>query len=497
LALAGLDVGTSGCKFTVYTNKGRRLLTARRNYSEFSAGEGWRELDPELVLQKVLEVINEGCRLSPETIEAFAIASMGETTIVVDETGKSLQNAMVTGDSRGIAETKRLMESKSAGAIMEITGVPPSEMYSLPKWMWINDQTDVFQKGKYLFLFEDYIAWHLTGQRKVSHSSAARTMAFDIEKKQWNQELLQIAGLSPDKMSEIVPSGTIIGEVLPEIAKRHGLHPGMKVVSGGHDQNMATLGAGVNNPGIAEDCLGTCEVFSAMLPGVMKNEYMLKNDLVCIPYVYPDTYLTYIVLPTMGILMNWVTETLFTHLNWECGQTGKKTIAQMDKMISTTPSGLLALPQFGSAGIPDVDYDAKGLIWGLTVHTKPSQIYQAALECMSYHIYMAYRLLEPLGIKHETLRLTGGGSYSEPILQMRADVFGLPVQQMENPECSAAGCMLLAGKAIGIFDSMDRAIENTISVRKTFKPDFKRREAYIREYEKYEKLYHMIHDFKG
>jgi xylulokinase len=199
----------------------------------------------------------------------------------------------------------------------------------------------------------------------------------------------------------------------------------------------------------------------------------------------------------MGILMNWTTEVMFSHLDWECDQAGKKTLALIDGMIEDEPSGLLVLPQFGSAGIPDVDYDAKGLIWGLTVHTKPIKIYQAVLECMSYHMYMAYRLLEPLGIKNEILRLTGGGSYSEPMLQMRADVFGLPVQRMENPECGTVGCMLLAGKALGIFDNMDRAIEKTVRTAKTFQPDFKRHEAYMREYEKYEKLYRMMHSFKG
>ncbi len=386
-----------------------------------------------MVLQSVLETVSEGCMRSNEPVEAFAITSMGETTIVVDGTGAPLHSAMVTGDSRGIAEAKRLVEMVPRKRIMDITGVPASEMYSLPKWIWLNEQTDVFLRGAYVFLFEDYIAWTLTGERKVSYSSAARTMAFDVGKKQWDEGLLSIAGLNLAKMSQPVPPGEIVGTVTPDAAKRYDLPENLLVVAGGHDQNMAALGAGVNHPDIAEDGIGTCEVLSAMLDGPLKTDYMMENELVCIPYAYPNTYLTYIVLPTVGILMNWTRDSFFSHLDWDCKQNGKKTLAVMDGKVGDTPSGLLVLPQFGSAGIPDVDYDAKGLIWGLTVHTEPIQIYRAVLEGLSYHMYMAYQRLKSLSIKNEELRLTGGGSNSEPILQMRADVFYFASAQMENP----------------------------------------------------------------
>ena len=496
MALAGLDVGTSGCKFTVYSSQGKKLHTARRSYTEFSSGPGYRELDPVVVLENVLEAIQEGCAQSAEPVEAFAITSMGESTIVVDQTGKPLHSVMVTGDARGIEESRELLQFASPESIMASTGVPPSEMYSLPKWMWLSKNTNTFQKAAYLFLFEDYITWYLTGQRKVSYSSAARTMAFDVDKKCWNLNLIQIAGVRLEMLSQPVAPGEPVGEILSSIASQHNLPAGITIVAGGHDQNMATLGAGVNQPDIAEDGLGTCEVLTALLPPSANPAYMMQHDLVRIPYVYPNTYLTYIVMPTMGVLMNWTQKTFFPQLASTAYNSTLNPLAQMDQMIGEEPGHLLVLPQFGASGIPHVDYDAKGLIWGLTVHTTGAEIYRAVLEGMSFQILMAHQLLEPLGIKHNRLRLTGGGSNSRQILQMRADIFGIPVEQMDNTESGTAGCMILAGKAMGKFQDIDHAIGQTVRVKETFLPNFERHKLYRAQYEKYKSIYQQMHQFK-
>lgn len=494
MAIGGLDVGTSGCKFVVYDHNGNTLYVAHRGYSEFGT-DGRREVNGYVIWENVKDVIKDAAKNSPEKIEGFAIATLGESAVPVSVEGEILYNSMVVGDCRGISETKKLMDKFGDIKVMRVSGVPISEMYSLPKFMWINENTDVFERTKYLFLYEDFIAYKLTGVRKVSYSSAARTMAFDIMKKEWSEELLNAAGLTTGMMSPPAPSGSVIGNVLPQMAKELGLPSNTVIVVGGHDQNCATLGGGVCSPEYIEDGLGTCEVMSVMLTYPRMDDYMIKNDLVCIPYVLPDKYLTYLVLPTCGILINWFRDVFFNEMYREYKARGENVLKALDEMAGDLPTNLLVLPQFGSAGIPRVDYEAKGLFWGLTVHTQPIEMYRAVIESISYQMLLAYETLTPFGINCKNIRITGGGS-SPLTAQMRADIFNKEVTMLKNKESGTLGCAILAGAALGVYKNIEDGIEKAVQTGRTFYPDTKRREIYMKKYEKFKKLYALMSDFK-
>lgn len=110
-----------------------------------------------------------------------------------------LANSMLTGDPRGIEEIKEIIETMGAKKIFEITGLPPNELYGLPKYMWLNRNTDAVKRAEAILFYEDFVGYMLTGQRKVSYSSAARSMAFDIRKMEWSKELLKLAGIRQNR----------------------------------------------------------------------------------------------------------------------------------------------------------------------------------------------------------------------------------------------------------------------------------------------------------
>ena len=147
MAFAGMDVGTSGCKLLVYDLDGNVIFKAVRHYAE-EGGAGRRELNPELVLQKVKEVLRETGDNCPEPLEAMAVASLGESVVCLDEEDRVLANSMLTGDSRGIPETKEIIKRIGARRIFEITGLPPNELYGLPKYMWLNRNSDAIKKQR-------------------------------------------------------------------------------------------------------------------------------------------------------------------------------------------------------------------------------------------------------------------------------------------------------------------------------------------------------------
>ena len=296
MAFAGLDVGTSGAKLLVYDLDGAILFTASRKYEELGSG-GRRELNPETVMKNVKEVLREAGENCPEKIEAMAVTSLGESVVCLDKEGRVLANSMLTGDPRGIEEIKEIIETMGDQKIFEITGLPPNELYGLPKYMWLNRNTDAVKRAEAILFYEDFVGYMLTGQRKVSYSSAARSMAFDIRKMEWSKELLKLAGIRAEQMSEPVKPCTVIGAILPETAKELHLSPDMMLVAGGHDQSCAALGSGLNRIEAGECGMGTCEFLFTMLPEPLMTPYMMDNDFTCIPYILPGTYLSSLRLP--------------------------------------------------------------------------------------------------------------------------------------------------------------------------------------------------------
>ena len=291
MAFAGIDIGTSGCKLLVYDLEGHVIFRSSRKYRE-EGRDGFRELNPEVVLENVKIILSEAGKNCPENIEALAVASLGESVVCLDENNNILANSMLTGDCRGITEIQELIQHFGAQHIFEITGLPPNELYGLPKYMWLNQNTDVIKKAKAILYYEDFIGYILTGKRMVSYSSAARSMAFDIRKKEWSEELLGAAGISLQQMSVPVAPSTVIGTVLPEIAERLGLNHELKVIAGGHDQTCAALGSGLISSENGEIGMGTCEFMFTMLPEIKMTPYMIQNNFTCIPYVLNNTYLS-------------------------------------------------------------------------------------------------------------------------------------------------------------------------------------------------------------
>lgn len=495
MSYAGLDIGTSTSKLVVYRRDGCELLKLSRRYAE-EGSDGRRELNPRVVLQAVDQLLRELGSSEVEPVEALAIASLGESFICVDAQGQFLGNSMVTGDKRGAEETQALSLQFGELGIMRRTGLVPSELYSLPKLMWLHRHTDITQRSHSVYFYEDYFGHYLTGVRAVSYSSASRSMAFDIVKNEWIDEYLALAGLSADQFSPPVPSATVVGRLLPEMAQRYGLNANMLIVAGCHDQAAAALGSGLCEQSSAETSMGTCEFMLTMLPGPQASQYMIDNHLSCIPYVIPETYLTSLEVTTCGILKNWARDLLYGAVSEALEAKGQSFYGDfIEHRMMNLRSEVLALPQFGSSGNPNLSMNATGTLAGLSIHTKPEEIYLAIIEGMSFQLKLAYQRLESLGVRVERIMATGGGAASDASLQVRADVFNMDVIRMRSQETGTLGCMLLAACAHGAYSSLEDAIHSVVKVGRVFHPSSEAVEYYAGKYERYCELFRRMGDF--
>ena len=203
MALGGLDIGSTGCKVTVYDEDGNYLYRTYRDYP-VSRKTGEHEVMAEDIWKGVCEVLSDAGSHYPD-LKAIGVSSFGESCALLDEEDRPVRAAMLYTDPRGAEECRELEAALGKERLEYITGVAPHSMYSLPKLMWVKKhRPEQFGRVRKILLMEDYIIYMLTGNAVIDYSLATRTMAFDIRALDWSREIFQAAGIDSRLFSKPV-----------------------------------------------------------------------------------------------------------------------------------------------------------------------------------------------------------------------------------------------------------------------------------------------------
>ncbi|MBE5867747.1 MAG: carbohydrate kinase [Lachnospiraceae bacterium] len=501
MKIAGLDIGTTGCKCTVFDERGQYLGRAYRDYPVKRA-VGGHEVDASALLEGVFACIREMAQ-QYEEIGGIGVTSFGEAFVCTDEAGVPLYPVMLYTDPRGAEECRELAEQLGEKKIAGITGLRPHEMYSMPKIMWIKKNCpEIYSATRRIFLMEDFVIWHLTGKAQIDYSLASRTMAFDINRLCWSQEVFAAAGVDSGLMSKPVPTGTAVGTVTDAAAGQTGLGKDTIVVSVGHDQIAAAVGAGAFDSDVAVDGAGTVECLTPIYDRVPDMDVMYEGYFSVVPYVVPGKYVAYAFSYTGGALIQWCVETV--------GQKAKELAANEGMSVNTyleqayrkehdcmegedaAPSGLLVLPHFAGAATPYMDTGSKGAVLGLTTATTPADLYRGCMEGVVYEMYLNFMALQNSGIRFTKLHATGGGAHSAEWMQMKADVLNLPIIALKTVDAGTVGSAMLTGVAIGLFKDLETAASCMVEETATYEPRQHMHEKYMLLYEKYKDVYQAV-----
>ncbi len=495
--IGGLDIGTTGCKCTVFDEKGKYMGKAYRDYPSRRAVSG-HEIDVSAVMDGVYGVLQEMAGQFPE-IAGIGITSFGETFVMTDEAGTPLHPAMLYTDPRGAKECAALTEKLGKKHMAKITGLRPHEMYSISKLMWIREhQPEVYEKAAYVFLMEDYVVYHLTGKRQIDYSLATRTMAFDITTLDWSGEILDAAGIDRKLFSTPVPTGTDVGCIRTETAERTGLSKNCHIVSVSHDQVAAAVGAGAFSSDVAVDGAGTVECITPIFDGIPDVDVMYQGYFCIVPYVIPGKYVTYAFSYTGGALMQWCTDTLAKKEKEMAKDAGVSVNEYLEEAYrketdgEEEPSGLLVLPHFAGAATPYMDTGSKGAVLGLTTATSTADIYRGCMEGVVYEMYLNLKALQGSGCHFTKMHATGGGAHSAEWMQMKADMLGVPMTALKTVDAGTVGSAMLTGVAIGCFADLKEAATYMVEETKTFYPRPEMHEKYEKIFERYEKVYPAV-----
>ena len=496
MKIAGLDIGTTGCKCTVFDEQGNYLDQAYRDYPA-KRTVGGHEIDVSAIMDRVYATIRTMAENYPD-IAGIGVTSFGETFVCVDEVGKPLHSAMLYTDPRGKEECRELIEKLGEKEIAGITGLRPHEMYSISKIMWLKKHCpEVYASTQRIFLMEDYVVYHLAGKAQIDYSLATRTMAFDIRNLTWSKAIFEAAGIDMELMAEPVPTGTIAGNITPEAVLKTGLREETKVVSVSHDQVAAAVGAGAFDGQLAVDGAGTVECLTPVYDEMPDIDVMYQGYFSVVPYVIPGKYIAYAFSYTGGALMQWCTETLAKkekELAKEQGISVNEYLEKeyADQMQEEEPSGLFVLPHFAGAATPYMDIGSKGAVLGLTTATTTADIYRGCMEGVVYEMYLNMQALKGSGIRFEKLHATGGGAHSAQWMQMKADMLNLPIAALKTVDAGTVGSAMLTGIAIGLFENLQEAAAYMVEEITTYEPRPEMHEKYLKLYEKYKNVYQAV-----
>ncbi len=466
--IAGLDVGTTGCKVTVFSAEGENLGREYRDYPVTRETDA-QEIDAEALASGVRECLR-AAKARFGALDAIGVTSFGEAFVMLDEAGRPLRPILLCTDARGAEECRAFRERFGADRAAEIAGVLPSESYSFPKLMWVKaHEPETYARARRVMLVEDYVIWLLTGRAAIDHSLAARTGAFDIRRLRWSREILDAVGLDAGLLSEPVATGAAVGAD----------SDGTLVVAAGHDQVACAAGAGVFEPGVAAEGAGTVECMTPVFAEIPANPRFHRDNYCAVPYF--GRFVTYAYSYTGGELLRWCRDAL-------C----RRSHEELQSGPCDGPTGLLVLPHFAGAATPYMDSGSRGAIVGLSLATTDRDIYLACMESVAYEMRLNRERLAASGVAFDRLVATGGGAKSRLWVQMKADVLGIPIETLETDDAGTVGCAMMAGLACGAFGAIAEAAAKMVRRVGRFDPDPARHARYSEVFARYERLYAAV-----
>jgi glycerol kinase len=472
--ILSLDAGTSSSRAILFDRNGRIVAVSQREFRQIYPKPGWVEHDPLEIWETQRAVAREvldKAEVNPSEIVSLGITNQRETTVVWDrETGRPVYNAIVWQCRRTSEFCDSLKQSGLANDIREKTGLLPDAYFSGTKLRWILDNVpgarQDAQSGKLLFgTIDTWLIWNLTGGKvhATDYSNASRTMLYDIEALRWDDAILKEFDIPPAVLPDVRPSSGSFGETESSVFGR-----AIPINGVAGDQQSALFGQTCFEAGDAKNTYGT-GCFMLMNTG----ERRVPSD---------NGLLTTIAWGLNGKVSYALEGSVFTAgaaIQWLRDELGFITSAsQSEALARSVPNsnGCYVVPAFTGLGAPYWDQYARGAVLGLTRGVNKNHIVRATLESLAYQTADVLDAMKrDAGIALNSLRVDGGASANDFLMQFQSDIIGVPVERPECIETTALGAAYLAGLGIGFWSDMSELKNNSNGITR-FMPSFGEKE---------------------
>ncbi len=455
--ILALDQGTTSSRAMAIDRDGTVVASAQREFAQHYPRPGWVEHDPEEILESQFAVMDEVLAKTGGA-RAIGITNQRETTVLWDRaTGKTVHPAIVWQDRRTTVMCAELAQHEELFA--KRTGLRLDPYFSGTKLRWLLDHVPNArhraEAGELAFgTIDTWLIWHLTrGARHVTDATnASRTLLFDIHRQCWDEELLRILEIPAALLPDVVDSSGVVGET----------EAGIPIAGIAGDQHAALFGQGCFKPGMAKNTYGTgCFLMMHTGEEAVRSQNHLLTTMAWRIGGKPEYALEGSVF-VAGALVQWLRD--------ELGIISSS--AEIEVLASSVDdsNGLVIVPAFAGLGAPHWDPSARGLAIGLTRGVNRAHFCRAALESIAFQSAELVRCMErDAGRPLSELRVDGGATRNDLLMQMQADLCGAPVIRPSNIETTALGAACLAGLAIGFWKDRSE-IAGRLSIERRFEP---------------------------
>ena len=456
--VVALDQGTTSSRAIIFDAKGKPVTIAQYPFPQIYPKPGWVEHDPMVILETQLRALAEAfekSELSPTDIAGIGITNQRETTIVWDKnTGKPVYNAIVWQCRRTAELCEQIKADGMEEYIKDKTGLVIDAYFSGTKIKWILDNVPgaraLAEADQLLFgTVETWLIWNLTGGRVhiTDYSNASRTMLFDVDNLCWDEKMCEYLNIPMSILPEVKPSSMVYGKVAGGIIGLEELE-GIPISGAIGDQPAALFGQACFEPGQAKNTYGT-GCFTLMNVGgapvrsraglVTTVGWSLNGE---------TTYALEGSVFNAGSAIQWLRDELqVISTSHEC-----------DILAESVPDsgGIYLVPAFTGLGAPYWDMYARGCVVGITRGTTKAHFARAVLESIAYQVTdLMTAMRQDAGCEISLLRVDGGASVSDLMMQFQADLLRIPVDRPAMVETTAYGAALLAGLAAGVWKDLD------------------------------------------
>ncbi|HEY71021.1 MAG TPA: xylulokinase [Anaerolineae bacterium] len=492
------DLGTTGNKASLYDQEGKLIKSCYRAYETHYPNPGWVEQRPEdwwqALIDSTQEVLTDS-GIDPGQILGLSFSGQMMAGIPVDKDGKVLQESiMIWADHRSGPQAEAIEKKIGWEKYYQTTGAGMAiPLYPIAKILWLKEHAPEVYKQTYKFLgAKDILIQRLTGRFATDYSDASNTGLLDIHKRAWAADLIKDVGIDLDKLSdEILPSHTVIGKVGKQAAGELGLVEGTPVVLGGGDVSCAALGAGVIDKGSAYNYIGSASWLAIASPQPIADEKMRPFTL-C--HVVPERYVVQVAMFSAGVAFEWFRDQVCLKEGLEAEASDKDAYDIMTELASASPpgaQGLLFLPNMRPGGAPHNNLNDKGAIVGLTLSHTRGDILRAVLEGITFNIRLMCEAMEQqAGAPFSELRMIGGGSKSALWRDIEASILNKNIVTLSaHQEANVLGASIIAGVALGVFDSFADGVSKYVKRSETIEPKEEWSKVYEQQFPIFNRAY--------
>lgn len=499
----GIDYGTGGCKACIidgdanvlsYAYRQYRIITNQEDFSEHDAKEYWP-----LTCEMIKECVDKA-GIDIKFIDGIGTSSALPSLVLVDEKGDVLHNAYNLMDRRARKQEQWLKEELGEENIFQLTGNKIEDHPILVKLLWEKENRPEDYKKIYKALTIDgYIRMKLTGKMTAHHSAGMYYgVAYNLKESKFDESVMEKIGISKEVLPEFYRCEDVVGYLTESAAKATGLREGIAVAGGQVDCNAGWIGAGAIDIGDIQLNLGTCGNI-----GIVRDTSDPFKDMFNFQYTTDctHTYITATTTQTGGQSLRYIKE------NFSQIETAMETLVpdfdafdylnmEAEKIVPGS-EGLVVLPYLMGERTPIWDNDARGVVFGLSLHHTKAHFIRAVMEGVAYALYDSFIILKESGIKiNYPLVMNEGGAKSKLWRRIITDVLNVPTVLVENRVGAPYGDAILAGVAVKHFKDF-KITKQKAKYVDYMDPIPKNHETYMKYYELYKTLYsHVKEDFK-